>query len=99
MNTRNKKKSITSVHGLDKFGVKLSEASKVFGKKFATGASVSKSAEGKEQIDMQGDFVDQLAALIIKNYGSSNSIGKSHIYHVVEKKKMPYFDDEDSGGD
>jgi translation initiation factor 1 (eIF-1/SUI1) len=52
-NTRNKKKMITTVTGLDLFGVKLSEASKAFGKKFACGCSVTKSPTGTEQIDMQ----------------------------------------------
>ena len=52
-NTRNNKKKITSVTGLDLFGVKLSEASKAFGKKFACGCSVTKSATGAEQVDMQ----------------------------------------------
>ena len=52
-NTRNKKKCITTITGLDTFGVKLGEASKLFGKKFASGASVVKNAEGKEHIDVQ----------------------------------------------
>lgn len=39
---RNKRKCITIVKGLDLFGVKLSDASKKLGKKFATGASVVK---------------------------------------------------------
>lgn len=51
--TRSKKKSITSIHGLDAFDVKLNEAAKACGKKFASGASVNKSASGKEQIDIQ----------------------------------------------
>nr|XP_043629211.1 translation machinery-associated protein 22-like [Erigeron canadensis] len=38
--TRNKRKSITTLKGLELFGVKLSDASKKLGKKFATGASV-----------------------------------------------------------
>lgn len=54
--TRNKKKSITTIHGLDAFGVKLSEAAKACGKKFASGASVNKTASGKEQIDIQARF-------------------------------------------
>lgn len=56
-NTRNKKKMITTITGLELFGVKLSEASKVFGKKFACGCSVTKSATGSEQIDMQVGLV------------------------------------------
>jgi density-regulated protein DRP1 len=51
--TRNKRKCITTVIGLDQFGVKLADASKKFGKKFACGASVTKDAANKEQIDVQ----------------------------------------------
>jgi len=51
--TRNRKKCVTTVTGLDGFGVKLGDAAKLFGKKFACGASVVKSATGAEQIDMQ----------------------------------------------
>nr|ACJ84239.1 unknown [Medicago truncatula] len=53
---RNKRKSITTVKGLELFGVKLSDASKKLGKKFATGASVVKGPTEKEQIDVQGDI-------------------------------------------
>lgn len=91
---RQKNKYSTSVLGLDSFGVKLSEASKLFGKKFACGASVIKTPSGTEQIDMQGDFLHQLPDLILKNYGKSNSIAKEDIYYVEEKKKKPYYDDE-----
>lgn len=51
--TRNKKKCVTTVTGLDGFGVKLADAAKLFGKKFACGASVVKDATGMQQIDMQ----------------------------------------------
>ncbi|KAE8687555.1 Translation initiation factor SUI1 family protein isoform 2 [Hibiscus syriacus] len=46
---RNKRKCITTVKGLEHFGVKLSDASKKLGKKFATGASVVKGPTDKEQ--------------------------------------------------
>eukprot|EP00877_Chromochloris_zofingiensis_P012849 jgi/Chrzof1/7818/Cz02g37200.t1 len=98
-NTRNKKKCVTTIIGLEGFGIKLSEAAKAFGKKFACGASVTKSATGSEQIDMQGDFLHQLAELIPKNYGSSHSVTKADMYYIDEKKKLPYFDDEDDEGD
>ncbi len=52
-NTRNKKKMVTTVTGLELFAVKLSDASKAFGKKFACGCSVTKSPTGTDQIDMQ----------------------------------------------
>jgi density-regulated protein DRP1 len=91
--TRNKKKCVTTITGLDGFGIKLSEASKLFGKKFACGASVTKSATGTEQIDMQGDFVDKLAELIIKTYGTSNSVAKADVFFIQDKKKVAYFDE------
>lgn len=54
--TRNKKKTITNVAGLEHFdGVKVADAAKAFGKKFACGASVTKGATGKDEIDVQGD--------------------------------------------
>jgi|APGre2960657404_1045060.scaffolds.fasta_scaffold14997_2 density-regulated protein DRP1 len=98
MSTRNKKKSNTSVSGLDLFGVKHPEASKLFGKKFATGASISKTAEGKEQIDMQGDFVGPLAELILKTWGASHGIEKPAIYVVTGKTKTPFFGGGGDGG-
>lgn len=54
---RNKKKCVTTVAGLEQFGVKLGEAAKVFGKKFASGASVTKTATGGEEIDIQVGLV------------------------------------------
>jgi translation initiation factor 1 (eIF-1/SUI1) len=51
--TRNRKKCVTTVTGLDSFGVKLADAAKLLGKKFACGASVVKDATGAQQIDMQ----------------------------------------------
>lgn len=56
--TRNKKKCVTTVTGLDGFGVKLADAAKLFGKKFACGASVVKDATGLQQIDMQVRHAD-----------------------------------------
>ena len=91
-NTRNKKKCITTISGLDTFGVKLSEAAKIFGKKFASGASVTKTADGKEQIDCQGDFLDQAAELILKQF---KSVQKSDVYFIEGKKKERYFDDDE----
>lgn len=74
--------------------VKLGEASKLFGKKFASGASVVKNATGKEQIDIQGDCLDGCAELIIKLYGKENGIDKKDIYYIDNKQKLAYFDEE-----
>ena len=52
-NTRNKKKCVTTVYGLDGFGIKLADAAKLFAKKYAGGAAVTKTPTDKEQIDVQ----------------------------------------------
>ena len=95
-NTRNKKKCITTISGLDLFGVKLNEASKLFGKKFASGCAVVKTAEGKEQIDCQGDFLDQAVELILKQF---KQVKKKDVYYMEGKKKERYFDDDDDAAE
>jgi len=39
--------------------------------KFARGASVTKTAEGKEEIVVQGDLVDEIEEFVIEQYGIS----------------------------
>ncbi|KAB5514097.1 hypothetical protein DKX38_028003 [Salix brachista] len=65
---RNKRKSITIIKGLDLFGIKLSDASKKLGKKFATGASVVKGPTEKEQIDVQGDIAYDIVEFITETW-------------------------------
>ncbi|MBA0604043.1 hypothetical protein Godav_016735 [Gossypium davidsonii] len=65
---RNKRKCITTVKGLELFGVKLSDASKKLGKKFATGASVVKGPTDKEQIDVQGDISYDIVEFITETW-------------------------------
>jgi hypothetical protein len=43
---------------------------------------------------VQGDFVDKAAELIVKTY-KDKGIEKKHIYAVVDKRKEPYFGDEE----
>ena len=38
--------------GLETFGVKLPEAAKLFGKKFASGASITKNPMEKDQVEV-----------------------------------------------
>jgi density-regulated protein DRP1 len=71
--SRNRRKMITNVVGLEKFDVDLKEASKAFGKKFACGCSVTKGATGKDELDLQGDYSEKMGELIIKTYGLEES--------------------------
>eukprot|EP00798_Chlamydomonas_sp_ICE-L_P014733 gene14733-20778_t len=95
--TRSKKKSITSVSGLSDFGIKLADASKIFGKKFAAGSSVTKTASGTEQIEIQGDFMADLPDLIMKNY--AKNLTKANIFYMGEDKKKHMFYDSESDED
>ncbi|EGF81203.1 hypothetical protein BATDEDRAFT_6271, partial [Batrachochytrium dendrobatidis JAM81] len=61
---RTKRKRITIVNGLEKFDVDLKKAAKQMASKFACGASVSKNAQGVEEIIVQGEFMDELIKLI-----------------------------------
>ena len=91
---------MTTISGLDLFGVMLPEASKMLGKKFACGASVTKTAEaGKEQVEVQGDVVARAAKLLVEQYGKGEGVPgfppltKSVVYSVVSKKKERFFPD------
>jgi density-regulated protein len=90
--TRQRKKAITSVEGLDLFGVKLADAAKVFGKTYACGSSVVNNPSQKDQIDIQGDVQEVIPELILKQYGASNMIEKSNIIMIIEKQRVSYDD-------
>ncbi|KAL3535610.1 hypothetical protein ACH5RR_004071 [Cinchona calisaya] len=84
--TRNKRKCITTVKGLELFGVKLSDASKKLGKKFATGASVVKGPTEKEQIDVQGDIAYDIVDFITETWPD---VPEAAIFFIEEGKKVP----------
>ena len=81
--SRNRKKQITNVQGLDAFDVDLKDASKMFGKKFACGCSVTKGATGKDELDLQGDYSEQLGELILAKYAN---IEESDLRYVDKSK-------------
>ncbi|OWM63401.1 translation machinery-associated protein 22 [Punica granatum] len=83
---RNKRKCITVVKGLEMFGIKLSDASKKLGKKFATGASVVKGPTDKEQIDVQGDISLDIVDFITETWPD---VPEAAIYFIEDGKKVP----------
>ncbi|KAJ0971359.1 hypothetical protein J5N97_019318 [Dioscorea zingiberensis] len=83
---RNKRKCVTVVKGLELFGVKLSEASKKLGKKFATGASVVKGPTEKEQIDVQGDIAYDIVEFITDSWPD---VPETAIFFIEDGKKVP----------
>ncbi|KAJ1503736.1 Translation machinery-associated protein 22, partial [Coelomomyces lativittatus] len=67
---RKGKKSVTIISHLDIFGIDLKKSSKMFAQKFASGCSISKNAEGKEEIVLQGDIVGNVAKFILESFPS-----------------------------
>ncbi|KAK0633471.1 translation initiation factor SUI1 [Immersiella caudata] len=81
---RNKRKYVTSVLGLEAFGLELKKVAKDFGKKFATGSSVTKTPSGGEEIVVQGDVSDEIEEFLLEKY---KEIPEDNIELVEDKKK------------
>lgn len=81
---RNKRKFVTEVAGLEQFGLDLKKIAKEFGKKFATGSSVTKTASGGEEITIQGDVSDDIFDWIVDNH---EQIPEDNIEQIEDKKK------------
>ena len=73
---------MTSIYGLDIFGVDLKKAAKMFANRFACGSSVAKNNQGQDEIVVQGDFSDELYQLILSNWPNVN-ISTWHNYTMV----------------
>lgn len=62
---RTKKKNVTHVTGLARFGFKLTDTQKVFAKKFAAAASAT---QDKDEIVIQGDVAITLSEFLVKQW-------------------------------
>lgn len=62
---RQRKKTVTHVANLGKFGIKLPDAAKLFSKKFACSASPAKD---KDSILIQGDVKDDLVDFLLASF-------------------------------
>ncbi|KAK6958079.1 Translation machinery-associated protein 22 [Daldinia eschscholtzii] len=82
---RNKRKFVTAVSGLEAFGLDLKKVAKEFGKKFATGSSVTKVPSGGEEIVVQGDVSDEIEDFLLDKY--KDTIPEDNIELVDDKKK------------
>ncbi|SCU79230.1 LAMI_0A07888g1_1 [Lachancea mirantina] len=61
---RTKRKCMIAISGLEVFEIDMKKLAKTFASKFATGCSVSKNAEKKDEIIVQGDVMDEVEAYI-----------------------------------
>lgn len=81
---RTKRKHVIVVTGLETFGLDLKKVAKDFGKKFACGSSVVKSAAGVDEIVVQGDLSDDIFDYIEDKY---QMVPVDNIDQVEDKKK------------
>ncbi|GAB7364956.1 hypothetical protein MBLNU230_g5741t1 [Neophaeotheca triangularis] len=82
---RNKRKYVTEVSGLEAFGLELKKVAKEFGKKFATGSSVTKNAAGTgEEITVQGDVQGEVEEWLLEHHPE---VPEDNIELVEDKKK------------
>lgn len=71
--------------GLEPFGLELKKVSKEFGKKFATGSSVTKTASGTEEIIVQGDVSEEIEEFLQDKW--PGVIPEDNVELVEDKKK------------
>lgn len=67
--------------------IELKKAAKFLAQKFATGASVTKNAQGQDEIVVQGDVSDEVLELIENSTGVFKGIPAGNVEIVEDKKK------------
>lgn len=75
---------MTAVQGLEAFGLDIKKVAKDFGKKFATGSSVTKVPGGGEEITVQGDLSDDIFDYVVENY---KDVPEDNVECIEDKKK------------
>lgn len=67
--SRNRKKAVTSIVGMDTVpDIKLKDVSKACSKRFAGSSSVKDLPNGKKEIIIQGDHMDDVAAMLVDKF-------------------------------
>lgn len=87
---RSKRKHVIAIQGLEVFDIDMKKLSKTFASRFATGASVTKSADGKDEIVIQGDVgdeVEQYLSDLLQEQGL-NEVKLERIDEKGKKKKQ-----------
>ena len=80
---RGKKKHITYIMGLEKFGLVLKDVSKALSKKLACSCTVTKEDNGEESITLTGEFADDVLEFLTTTYPN---IENRHCHVRIDKK-------------
>jgi len=85
--TRNRRKATTVVIGMDTVpGIKLKDVSKAFSKRFAGSSSVKDNVQGGKEVIVQGDHMDAVAQMIVKQFGVSGD----SVYLDIDGEYVPF---------
>ena len=84
---RTKRKHVTAIHGLEAFSIDLKKAAKQLAGRFATGASVTKNAQGLDEIVVQGDVSDEIMEMLEKGEGILKGVPIANVEVIEDKKK------------
>jgi len=84
---RTKRKHVTAIHGLEAFSIDLKKAAKQLAGRFATGASVTKNAQGLDEIVVQGDVSDEIFDILENGEGVLKGVPIDNVQIVEDKKK------------
>ncbi|TIA91934.1 hypothetical protein E3P99_00875 [Wallemia hederae] len=84
---RTKRKVTTHIQNLDAFGIELKPAAKMFAQKFATGSSVTKNPQGKDEIVVQGDVTDEVEDMLHARQKALSSLPEKVKVTKEDKKK------------
>ncbi|CAA16913.1 translation machinery associated protein ortholog Tma22 [Schizosaccharomyces pombe] len=85
---RTKRKRVTTVQGLDAFGIETKKAAKMLANKFATGASVTKTADKKDEIVVQGDLNYDIFDFILEKFKEVPEDNIKIVEDTKSKKKQ-----------
>jgi density-regulated protein DRP1 len=80
---RSKRKAVTVIKNIEKFGLDLKEVGKMLSKKFACSSTVNKDEENKDAIFMTGEFEDDLKDFLMEKFKTL----KDEHFHIDRIKK------------
>lgn len=80
---RGKKKFLTVVQGLEKFGHKLKDVAKTFRNKFASSSSVTANKQGEDVVIVQGDLQFE----VIEFLNEKMNIPEENMFYIDSKTK------------
>jgi len=95
---RTKRKHVTTIFGLEAFGVDLKKAAKLLAQRFATGASVSKNPQGQDEIVVQGDVSDDILEIIEEANADKGTAALVSCFKVVPVDNVEQVEDKKKKG-